>query len=151
MYDVTFCIDLMQVKVEGLSLITVSDRISLNDICGSSDSEEEMDTTPAPAATKAKKAGMVKAKEESEEEDDEDDDDDDDDEEEEDGEFEKDIQACQIFKYCISFIDEIQTGPFNLRLCNTPIYRNPSDSGEEEGGEQEGHTSSQEGKVRRRR
>ncbi|XP_056894208.1 nucleolin isoform X5 [Takifugu flavidus] len=47
--------------------------------------EEEMDTTPAPA-TKAKKAGMVKAKEESEEEDDEEDDDeeeDDDDEEEE--------------------------------------------------------------------
>lgn len=40
-------------------------------------SEEEMDTTPAPA--KAKKAGMVKAKEESEE----DDDDEDDDEEEE--------------------------------------------------------------------
>ncbi|KAM4738599.1 nucleolin [Anableps anableps] len=50
------------------------------------DSEEEMDTTPAPAATKAKKAGMVKAKEESEEDDDEEEDDeeeDDDDEEEE--------------------------------------------------------------------
>lgn len=44
-----------------------------------------MDTTPAPAATKAKKAGMVKAKEESEddEEDDEDDDDEEDDDEEE--------------------------------------------------------------------
>lgn len=45
-----------------------------------------MDTTPAPAAAKGKKAGMVKAKEESEEEDDDDDeeeDDDDDDEEEE--------------------------------------------------------------------
>ncbi|XP_014906093.1 nucleolin isoform X3 [Poecilia latipinna] len=48
------------------------------------DSEEEMDTAPAPAATKAKKAGMVKAKEESEEEEDDDDDDEEDDEEEED-------------------------------------------------------------------
>ncbi|XP_014906092.1 nucleolin isoform X2 [Poecilia latipinna] len=47
------------------------------------DSEEEMDTAPAPAATKAKKAGMVKAKEESEEEEDDDDDDEEDDEEEE--------------------------------------------------------------------
>lgn len=48
-----------------------------------------MDTTPAPAATKAKKAGMVKAKEESEEEDDdeEDDDEEDDDDEEEEGGF----------------------------------------------------------------
>ncbi|XP_011613279.2 nucleolin isoform X1 [Takifugu rubripes] len=44
--------------------------------------EEEMDTTPAPA-TKAKKAGMVKAKEESEEEDDEEDDEEEDDDEEE--------------------------------------------------------------------
>lgn len=50
-----------------------------------------MDTTPAPAATKAKKAGMVKAKEESEEEDDDEEDDDeeedDDDDEEEEGGF----------------------------------------------------------------
>uniref|UniRef100_A0A3Q2WG61 Nucleolin n=1 Tax=Haplochromis burtoni TaxID=8153 RepID=A0A3Q2WG61_HAPBU len=51
------------------------------------DSEEEMDTTPAPAATKAKKAGMVKAKEESE--DDEEDDDEDDDDEEDDDEEEE--------------------------------------------------------------
>ncbi|XP_040896384.1 nucleolin isoform X2 [Toxotes jaculatrix] len=51
------------------------------------DSEEEMDTTPAPPATKAKKAGMVKAKEESE--DDEDDDDDDDDEDDDDEEEEE--------------------------------------------------------------
>lgn len=50
-----------------------------------------MDTTPAPAATKAKKAGMVKAKEESEddEEDDEDDDDEEDDDEEEEEEESK--------------------------------------------------------------
>lgn len=45
-----------------------------------------MDTTPAPAATKAKKAGMVKAKEESED-DEEDDDEEDDDEEEEESKF----------------------------------------------------------------
>lgn len=45
--------------------------------------DEEMDTTPAPAS-KAKKAGMVKAKEESEEEEDEDEDDDDDEEEDDD-------------------------------------------------------------------
>eukprot|EP00066_Takifugu_rubripes_P024014 XP_011613280.1 PREDICTED: nucleolin isoform X2 [Takifugu rubripes] len=53
--------------------------------------EEEMDTTPAPA-TKAKKAGMVKAKEESDEEDDEEDDEEeeeDDDEEEEEEETSK--------------------------------------------------------------
>lgn len=42
-----------------------------------------MDTTPAPAATKAKKAGMVKAKEESEEEEDDDDDEEEDDEDDE--------------------------------------------------------------------
>lgn len=48
-----------------------------------------MDTTPAPAATKAKKAGMVKAKEESEEEDDDDDDDDEEDDEEDDDEEEE--------------------------------------------------------------
>lgn len=44
-----------------------------------------MDTAPAPAATKAKKAGMVKAKEESEEDDD--DDDDEEEEEEEESKF----------------------------------------------------------------
>lgn len=66
-----------------------SDTTFHNNVCGSSDSEEEMDTTPAPAATKAKKAGMVKAKEDSEEEEDDDEDDDDDDEDDDDdgGEF----------------------------------------------------------------
>lgn len=85
--------DLMQVNdtwlVGGLSLVSVTDVALNNHVCASSDSEEEMDTTPAPTAAKAKKAGMVKAKEESEEEDDDEDDDDDDedDEDEEDGEF----------------------------------------------------------------
>lgn len=58
---------------------------SLKELLVFLDSEEEMDTAPAPAA-KAKKAGMVKAKEESddeEEDDDEEEEEDDDDE----GEF----------------------------------------------------------------
>lgn len=59
----------------------------LMNVCLFLPSEEEMDTTPAPA-TKAKKAGMVKAKEESEEEEDDDEEEEDDDEEDDDEEEE---------------------------------------------------------------
>ncbi|XP_008402014.1 nucleolin-like, partial [Poecilia reticulata] len=55
-----------------------------------------MDTTPAPAATKAKKAGMVKAKEESEEEEDDDDDDEDDDDEDDDDEDDEEEDEASV-------------------------------------------------------
>lgn len=69
-----------------------------------------MDTTPAPAATKAKKAGMVKAKEESEEEDDDDEDDDDDDDEEEEGRF----TIC-LWNNC--FCSWVKFSILSLHLC----------------------------------
>lgn len=69
----------------GLNLVSTTDVTLNKPVFCSLDSEEEMDTTPAPAS--AKKAGMVKAKEESEEEEDDDDDDEEEDEEDEEGEF----------------------------------------------------------------